>query len=604
MPSNKENVTIAALTWNMGNKSASPLAVKEFCQQLSAKPTVIVISTQEELASNGSRLQDLILAEFGDEYELVKTPEPQFHTTFAGANNKVSTFLRASLTDNNRVSSAVLVKKPYQLLNAHAHIDYEPGKEKGGNKSIITISGVLMNGDSAMKIAVSGAHLDSNSDKKRRAHMDVYLEREALKSKKDQTFGEIYQQASTFRTFGGDLNERDYLMKDNETKDRIHQTNAKGFGFDVDTKPTQNYNDKEVHGTYGVKYSQNDINNEQQKDVPDPRDRPHVAKGGNLDRVAFSTGLPTQASTIETQLNGENFKLRGKKWLYHGSDHLPVMRTFTVTPPGNDTKAKIVGEYIKKRLPDITQDIDELKFMLKPPITKESLLSGIKSVQFHDSTLSSQQFLKHYAGLDPHDDLSNAKDALFAKFRQKANIKKNVAILNEKINEAVEKNDTVFLERSFNLLTKCHELKNAFLEMKAANETLENNDEGLIFLQNTEKLVDLMYQYSVTALNQTVPLRLPQEIKVLNDDINTFIQNQKDPKQFEKCKQASLAAQATFKAQRPKPSKPESKQPKKNEREDLLGLYRTQSKRNDVSAEKTIAPTVPTKSSPKKTKRI
>ncbi|MBI2790399.1 MAG: hypothetical protein HYX61_00455 [Gammaproteobacteria bacterium] len=594
MPSNKdkENVTIAALTWNMGNKSAPSLAVKEFCQQLSAKPTVIVISTQEELASNGSRLQDLILAELGNEYELVKTPEPQFHTTFAGANNKVSTFLRASFTDNNRVSSAVLVKKPYQLLNAHAHIDYEPGKEKGGNKSIITISGVLMNGDSAMKIAVSGAHLDSNSDKKRRAHMDVYLEREALKSKKDQTFGEIYQQASTFRTFGGDLNERDYLMKDNETKDRIHQTNAKGVGFDVDAKPTQNYNDKDVHGTYGAKYLQNNIQNKQQTDVPDPRDRPHVAKGGNLDRMSFSTGLPTQASTIETQLNEENFKLRGKKWLYHGSDHLPVMRIFTVTPPGNDTKAKIVGEYIKKRLPDMTQDIDELKSVLKPPITKENLSSRIKSVQFHDSTLSSEQFLKHYAGLAPNENSQNIKDALMAKYRQKIYIRESTKTLNQKIDKAIEENDTIFLERSFNVLTKCNEFKNAFLEMKAANETLVDNDEGLIFLQNAEKLVDLMYKYSLSALNLDAPLLLPQEIIDLNDEMNMFIQNQKDSKQFEKCKQASIAVQNTYNAQKPQPSKIEHK---KHTREDLMSNHRTKAKRENVPSEKSepTEPTVP-----------
>lgn len=595
MPADKENITIAALTWNMGNKSASPLAVKEFCQQLSAKPTVIVISTQEELASNGSRLQDLILAELGDEYELVKTPEPQYHTTFAGANNKVSTFLRASLTDNNRVSSAVLVKKPYQLHDAHAHIDYEPGKEKGGNKSIITISGELRHKKTSMKIAVSGAHLDSNSDKKRRAHMDVYLEREALKSKKDQSFDEIYQQASTFRTFGGDLNERDYLMKDNETKDRIHQTNVKGFGFDVDAKPIQKYNGTEVHGTYGIKYLENDLHKMQQRAVPDPRDRPHVAKGGNLDRMSYSTGLTTQASMVETQLNDENFKFQGKKWLYHGSDHLPVMRTFTVKPPGNDSKAKIVGEYTKKRLPDVTQDIKELKTVLKSPRTQVSILFGIQSVQFHDSTLVGEKYLKHYAGLDPHHDLSNVQKALTAKLRIKSSIKVSAKILDEKLDEAIKKNDTVFLERSFNLLTKCHELKNAFLEMKAANETLTNNNEGLKFLQNAEKMVDLMYQYSLIALNQTVALRLPPEIKELSDEMNKFIEHQKDPKQFEKFKQANNDAQKTFEMKQPQPTKTESKQVKKSPKEDLMSKHRK--KRDEVPTEPiaTIEPAGPPK---------
>jgi hypothetical protein len=147
-------------------------------------------------------------------------------------------------------------------------------------------------------------------------------------------------------------------------------------------------------------------------------------------------------------------------------------------------------------------------------------------------------------------------------------------------------------------LTKCHELKNAFLEMKAANETLTDNDEGLKFLQNAEKLVDLMYQYSLTALNQTVALRLPPEIKDLSDEMNKFIEHHKDPKQFEKFKQANADAQKTFEIKPPQPSKTESKQAKKSPKEDLMSRHR-KSKRDDVP--ETITPIEP--AGPPRTKR-
>ncbi len=500
MPKN-DGIDITAITWNMGNKPPTKSVVQEFKQQLSqtgTPPSVIAISTQEELAPKGKRLQDRLLKELNkglpknEQYVLVKTVEPQYHSTMAGANNSSKTLMKAIFTDDNRVSSAILVKKPLKLQNPKAEIEYEPGKKKG-NKSVITISGDLIHPDGrSVPLAISGGHWDSNNDKKRRSHTDKSLEAQDIKSPNDKAFSDILAEAKTVRMVMGDFNERDYLMKDGKTKDKGHLTNYQSYGFDMSSLPTQQMGTKQIHGTYGFKFDNNDPSQRQDITAPDPRSRANVAKGGFLDRIAYSTGQSIKPLNYGADLDQQHFKCSKKgKWFYHGSDHIPVLRGLRIESGANDLK--VVGDYIKRRLPDTGGEIADLKSVLKNATTLADLERNVESLQYHDSTISAQDYLKQLAGVN-QGDFPSLKKGLEEVIARKEAIQQKIQGLEGAIDNAVTTRDFAFLEKAFNQVTRCNELRNSATEVMSVSSENFTEAQKSQFMKVADQLIDLSYQ--------------------------------------------------------------------------------------------------------------
>lgn len=495
-------VSIQALTWNMGNKPATQDAVNDVFGQLEGSPTVLSISTQEELAPNGRRLVDLLkkkLEEDGSQYELVET----YHTTMAGANNSKKTLAKALFTDQNRVSTAVLVKKPFVLQNAQTRIDYQSNaindENKKVNKSIITVEGKLTDGkgNPIMDISVSGGHFDANQDQKRRAHANKYLKNSGLKTTGAKSFDEIYDEASAFKIITGDFNERNQLFgldKKIKAVDMMKQTNFKSYGFDVDKQPQMKKGNQLLKGTYGL----NGIND------PDPKtERKHVTKGGFLDRVAYSCGLKVKEKEHGFKVDSTHIKTNKKgKIFYHGSDHLPVLRAFEVTPPDPNAKAIIVANHIKRRIPNFQDEINHVDFLLK---NQDRLMRALDAVplQHHDSEYTKQQFIRIYAGVGPNASLNEVITGLKNKHDALKGAHQAFEQINGKVSTAAlsKPSDNQYLETVFNQLNKCHDFKNALQEINDLPEKKMSKEDKALFKQLAGKLVDDMYQCAGKRLN-------------------------------------------------------------------------------------------------------
>lgn len=510
-------ISIQALTWNMGNKNATKDAVNDiFGQLVKPAPTVLSISTQEELAPNGERLVDLLkkkLEADGSQYELVET----YHTTMAGANNSKKTLAKALFTDQNRVSTAVLVKKPFVLQNAQTRIDYQSNaindENKKVNKSIITVEGKLTDGkgNPIMDISVSGGHFDANQDQKRRAHANKYLKNSGLKTTGAKSFDEIYDEASAFKIITGDFNERNQLFgldKKIKAVDMMKQTNFKSYGFDVDKQPQMNKGGQPLKGTYGL----NGIND------PDPKtQRKHVTKGGFLDRVAYNCGLIVKEGNHGFDVDANHMVSNKKgKIFYHGSDHLPVLRSFQVIPPDPDAKAIIVAKHIQRRIPDFNEEIDQIKFLIQ---NKDRLMQALDVVplQHHDSEYTKQQFIRIYAGVGPNVSLNEVITGLENKLATLKGAHTVFDQVNGKVSTAAlsKPPDNQFLESVFNQINKCHDLKNALQEINDLPEKKMSKEDKALFKQLAGKLVDDMYQCAGKRLNgekANIPVNLQLSI--------------------------------------------------------------------------------------------
>lgn len=412
-----DSIQISSLTWNLGNQTASAAAVSDALEQLipdlNNLPIVIAIATQEEMAKKGKRLYEQMLEELnknlpeGQKYKIVFFEK---HKTLAGVNNmlkegNIGQFVKAMLTDRNQVSNALLVREPYDIQDADAKIYYEPGKEKGGNKSIIRIEGTLTeNNNKIIDISIAGAHLDSNKDAKRREHINSYLSGENLRDINFDSIEDIFTQAQVFRVFMGDLNERDYLMRDGTTRDQTHQTNLNGFGFDVTRTPQQTLEGNPIYGTYGIRI----LDGRQIKGDPDLKQRAHVAREGYLDRVTFSSGLEASDMYYGATLYGAYCEDAEKKTYYHGADHFPVARGFSVRPATDETKLLIACNYIQRRIPNVDDDLKQIE-ALKIAVIEEDLDSFqhmIQSMQYYDELLSMPQYVSQKFGIVLHEDLS------------------------------------------------------------------------------------------------------------------------------------------------------------------------------------------------------
>lgn len=488
-------ISIQALTWNMGNKPASQDAVNDVFGQLKGSPTVLSVSTQEELAPNGKRLVDLLkekLEADGSQYEIIEA----YHTTMAGANNSKKTLFKALLTDENRVSTAVLVKKPYHLQNAQTRIDYQSnggGKDenKKVNKSIITVLGKLTDGNNQpiMDISVSGGHFDANQDQKRRAHANKYLKNSGMKTPDAKSFDQIYEEASAFRIVTGDFNERNQLYgldKKINAVDMMKQTNFKSYGFDIDKQPKMMKGHELLKGTYGLK----GIND------PDPKtQRKHVTKGGFLDRVAYTCGLKVKEGDHGFKVDATHMKANKKgKIFYHGSDHLPVLRSFEVTPPDPNTKAITVANHIKRRIPNFQDEINHVDFLLK---NQDRLMTALDVVplQHHDSEFSKRQFIRMYAGVSEGADLPEVIKGLQNKLTTLKAAHNEFDRMANRVTLASGRSppDTKFLESVFNQINNCSDLKNALQEIDDLPEKKMSKEDKLAIKQLAGRLVDDMY---------------------------------------------------------------------------------------------------------------
>ncbi len=497
-------ISIQALTWNMGNKNATKDAVNDiFGQLVNPAPTVLSISTQEELAPNGERLVDLLkkkLEADGSQYELVET----YHTTMAGANNSKKTLFKALTTDDNRVSTAVLVKKPYKLENPETRIDYQAPEgakdnNKKVNKSIITVQGKLTDskGNPIMDISVSGGHFDANQDQKRRAHTNKFLKNSNMKTTDPKSFDQIYEEASAFKIVTGDFNERNQLFVSGTKRqavDMMKQTNFKSYGFDVEKQPSMINGNTKLNGTYGL----NGIND------PDPKtQRKHVAKGGFLDRVAYTCGLKVKEGHHGFNVD-DKYKATNKKGkiFYHGSDHLPVLRSFNVTPPNPNTKAITVANYIQRRVPDFKDDIDHVNVLLQ---NKNKLMEAFAAlpIQHHDSEYSQEEYIRIYAGVGPNASLNEVITGLENKLATLKGAHTAFDHINGKVSTAAlsKPPDNQFLESVFNQINKCHDLKNALQEINDLPEKKMSKEDKALFKQLAGKLVDDMYQCAGKRLN-------------------------------------------------------------------------------------------------------
>ncbi len=506
----KNKVNISAITWNMGNRAASKKVIADLLPQLlptkGSRPEVIVVATQEEMAPTGARLQDLLLEELNkdlmpdQQYEIVQTKEPQFHTTMAGSNQKMFTLAQSLLTSDNRVSSAILVKKPLSLDGAVAQIDYEQGKERG-NKSVITIKGKLTFTDkSSVDLSVSAGHWDSKSETKRREHANKFLTKNGIKSSKLKTFDQIYKDASTLNLLLGDFNERDYLMKSGTATDEMRHTVYPSYGYDVVLRPRQLLGDKKLHGTYGYQFEDNDWQAQQLTNVPDTRKRAHVAKGGYLDRVAYSSGLSVLTKNYGVKLDKRFFKLNSdKKWCYHHSDHTPVIRNLEVEMPALNKKEIIVSAYIKRCLPDFSDDCSNFIFLLTNAEDLNQLRDRATELMPHDSTLEPVQFLKQLANVE-QDNFESILKGLEEKQAQKEKLFHLVLKLTAVIDMAGKNKDTQLLEDIFNTMEKCNALRNASLEMMSQSVAIFSDVKKMQFMKIADELIDLFYLQELNRL--------------------------------------------------------------------------------------------------------
>jgi endonuclease/exonuclease/phosphatase family metal-dependent hydrolase len=379
------SVNVVALTWNMGNSTAEHAVVADMVGQITAKgfPDVILVGTQEEMAEDRTQLNKQLLDELkskGHEYRL---QGKESHLTLAGANSSLKNAGQMAFQNmralQNRTSLSVLVKTSSHLENMETRIDYPPGKKKSNN-SFIVIKGDLKKGTCQLPMTIASVHLSSKTDEKRRSHANVFLEHNF---KSPETYDALLDQAQRFNLIMGDFNERDYLMQDGTVSDRGFLTNFMAYGYDFSAsqeRPSFGY------GTYGfTKVHQQPAKIKIPENLRDPRKRPHSAKGGYLDRITFTSGLPVESDTKEygplTDYKFYRQKENGK-WRYSTSDHVPVVRFFKITVSEN--KASVGRTYVERLLPDFGPYMKQLEKLGAGTHFDDKHLEQLKVLRFHD----------------------------------------------------------------------------------------------------------------------------------------------------------------------------------------------------------------------------
>lgn len=459
-------ITVAALTWNVGNKTVKDKIAEELSQEIEklGAPDIIVVGTQEELAKNGEELKDKLLHQFGKNSYRIAVENA--HTTFAGANNALKTAALAMAQSTavsgklnlpqNRCTLAVFIKKGIMLTDLNKKLIYPPGEKKSNNAFILIEGRVSKEGPHGFSLPFSMAsvHLNSRNDNIRRSHATYFFDNQKFTNTK-KTYDQILQEAERFHLIMGDFNERDYLMKDNTVMDRGYLTNFTAYGYDFSAKQGRK-NPASVYGTYG--YTK--LNNTAPEALKDPRSRKHNAKGGFLDQIVITSGLSVEsiADHYGAVITDPNEFDPQNKLFYAGSDHLPVMRYFKISVPSPKEDEKIVKDYIKRRLPNFERETREIKELIKDSKI-EATKSRAKKLMFYDSKESADSFLKKLSNLA---SLSSELDRrLSLKIWSLGVLQRGVNELRQKVDNSHNKN---FLAIIYNKITECNKNRNIALE--------------------------------------------------------------------------------------------------------------------------------------------
>jgi|GEM_PF-6557680 len=465
-------VSIVALTWNMGNKTAQDPLVDDLVNAVKANgvPEIIMLGTQEELAQTSEQLNNKLLAQL-NKMEIRYTLIENSHKTSAGSQNALKT-AAASLAQKtrfskdlnlpqNRTSLSIFVKEGYAFKTINKKI-YYPSGQATSNNSFILIEGELQkDGDqNILSISATSVHLNSFSDKARRSHANVFFQNHF---KSSENYADLLKEAKRFDVIMGDFNEREYLMKDSSVIDRGYLTNFIAYGYDfsqAQEKPAH------VYGTYGFTDAFGTISRFLKANpLKDPRSRPHNAKGGFLDRITFTSGLSVESRALQygAIIDPKRFKI-GKKILYSQSDHLPVVRYFKVTiPKDNTTDGQIAKRYVARRLPNFALEIANLQKLtnLENP-TLSRLQSTATQLMFYDIKDTEDQFLAQFSPfLSSKDSIALFINALKEKEEELQKLQQDIKQLQDTLNTS---NDQKFLLQIYNKITNCNEGRNASLE--------------------------------------------------------------------------------------------------------------------------------------------
>lgn len=506
-------VSIAALTWNVGNKTAQDNIVEDFVVEIEkiGFPDVLVVGTQEELAKNGEELKDKLARQLKGSYEIVAQ---NAYTTLAGANNSFKTLVFAAVQNTvlpkalglpqNRCTLAILVKNGITLTGITKRIDYSPG-EKKSNNAFIVIEGIVKKDNHSFPISLASVHLNSKSDQIRRSHANYFFDNQKFTNvRKD--YKAILAEAKHFQLVLGDFNERDYMMKDNTVTDRGRLTNFTGYGYDFSEKQERK-GTVSVYGTYG--YTQ--LNNTTPEVSKDSRGRKHNAKGGFLDRIAITSGLSIESAssqygaltTNEDELVQKNNKK--KKSFYAGSDHLPVIRYFKVASLEDD---KIVKGYITRRLPDFKQEIKDIEYLIgdKKP---EGIKKRAEKLMFYDDPETSDKFLEKFFVEHPTSGLVN-------NLTQKKSALEKLQSQIDALKIKIKQGNPDFLSTVYNEITECNKGRNLSLERMddEKNAPLWYFPNSLSFdsFKQYEEAVNGLLKGSFTRVSQE-PSKIPSEKK-------------------------------------------------------------------------------------------
>lgn len=424
------SVNAVALTWNMGNSTAEGDVVNDMVQEITAKdfPDVILVGTQEEMATKERQLNQQLLDTLNKGPVKYFLQQNESHLTLAGGNSKkgLKMIFQNRRELQNRTSLTILAKTGVALENIQVRIDYPPGKKKSNN-SFIVIEGKLKKGACHLPMAIASVHLSSKTDQKRRLHANVFLGKNF--SPLENSYEDLLKASQRFNLIMGDFNERDYLMKDVSVSDRGFLTNFMAHGYDF-SQPQER--PSFVYGTYGFTQVNDKLLKKQKVEtIRDPRGRPHNAKGGYLDRITFTSGFSvlSDAGTYGPLTKYHLYEYKGKngKHYYSTSDHVPVVRFFTITSPENELS--FVRNYVKRLLPNFGPDIAQL---------------DKNAFGFHDEENPTVQF-------------SSAERE--EKLKAMRGLAENIKVLSSKL----EGSDKPFLLSAHNRIKECNLARNASL---------------------------------------------------------------------------------------------------------------------------------------------
>jgi hypothetical protein len=181
-----------------------------------------------------------------------------------------------------------------------------------------------------------------------------------------------------------------------------------------------------------------------------------------LDQIVITSGravksLSTQYGAVISDV--KELKLTPKKQLFYAdSDHLPILRSFSISLANDEADNEtIVKRYLKRRLPDFSNEINDLKFLLEGK-TPEDIKTKANKLIFYDAKGSADDFLKQVSNPEP---LKNAlRTGISEKKKELENLRWQINILKTKIDA---NRNPQFLVTVYNKITICNQNRNQSL---------------------------------------------------------------------------------------------------------------------------------------------